>query len=269
MKTLFFIFCFAITHLLNANAQKASDLSCKPWSLYFGGMLSGIGYYYFKSNSSFIFLRRGLTVDNKKEAFKDRFNDTIVGFGKGEWFLKDSFLIVKFDSQPDENIFQGKLRYSTSSKKPYDSFFLKVNVTNYDKKTLNIASVKLFDKYIGNPAGATGYRQITLPLKYNKHELVIHKPGYIEQRIKLQPGYNVHEITITLSANTDSVIDVLSKVEFPYKFHCDNNSLMFDGKLKKQNEGKEKLISLVMNSYKKFPIQRAFLNMILGELKNE
>jgi len=142
-----------------------------PLGLYFGNhfygeTMNGIGYYYFKPDSSFMFIRTGFNYKKTKE-FKDRFNDTLVGYGKGRWFLRDSFIITKFETLPDENILQGEFKYNTFSKAPYDSLFLKVNLTNYDEVSRNIALITLGNKMIGNPAGESGYRQIVLPLYYN------------------------------------------------------------------------------------------------------
>ncbi|MEP7236883.1 MAG: hypothetical protein ABI685_03420 [Ferruginibacter sp.] len=232
--------------------------------LYFGGELSNIGYYYFNPDSSFIFFKTGFIFESKPQEFKNRFNDTLIGYGKGRWFVEDSFLITKFENVQVENILQGGIKYNASSKAPYDSLFLKVNVTNYDEMTSNIAGVTLFNRFIGNPLG--GVSQVTLPLNYGQHKLAIYKYGYIRREITLQPGYNSHDITITLARDDSSTIKLVSEVKMYNRFHYENGEMVFNGKLKKQDEGKEKLALFIKNGFYKFPMQVALLNQILNEL---
>jgi hypothetical protein len=258
----FFFLSFLLVH---AQSNKSVD----PLGLYFGGQaygetMNGIGYYYFKPDSTFIFIRTGFNY-TKAKAFKDRFNDTLVGYGKGRWFLEDSFLITKFEPLLDENILQGEIKYNTYTKAPFDSLFLKVDVTNYDEPTMNIALVTLGNRMIGNPAGQSGYREVVLPLHYNQYKLRILKLGYKEQTITLQNGYNVHEIKITLTPEDSSMIDVVAEVKIPYKIHYQNKEIL-NGNLKKQNEGKEKLMLFVKNGINKFPRQVALLQKIMSEL---
>jgi len=63
-----------------------------------------------------------------------------------------------------------------------------------------------------------------------------------------------------------SMINLVAGVEFPSKFHYQNKEIKFDSRFKKQNEGKEKLLLFIKNSFNKFPRQIAFLQKIMSEL---
>jgi hypothetical protein len=265
------ILCVYIIFFLFFSGYAQVNKSVKePLGLYFGGDVYGesmnaLGYYYFKSDSTFIFLRPGFNPNSKSKEYKNRLNDTLAGYGEGRWSLQDSLLIIKFESVQDEYILKGELRYNAYSKTPFDSLLLKVNVTNQDEFSGNIAGVSISNRFIGNPLG--GNSQVTLPLNYSKYKVEIYKSGYVKQAITLQPRYNTHEITITLTPQDSSIINLVASVKIPYKFHYKNEEMIFIGNLRKQSEGKEKLASIVKNSFKKFPTQIALLNKILKELQ--
>ena len=268
-----YVLCVYIVffHFLPGHSQINKGVK-NPLALYFGGQyygenMNGTGYYYFKSDSTFVFIRTGFKQDSNTKPIKDQFNDTLIGYGSGRWFLEDSFFVTKFDTLQDENILQGALKYNAYSRSPYDSLFLKVNLTNYDAISRNIASVTLANRFIGNPAGASGYREIVLPLSYSKHKLIIQKIGYIGRTIVLLPGYNWHEISVTLAPLDNSIIDYVTGTKMRYKFHYEDNEMILDSRLKKQVEGKEKLVLFIKNSFSKFPMQKALLNKILKELE--
>jgi len=239
--------------------------------LYFGSQSYGekfnvVGYYYFRADSSFAFFRTGLIPGSRATEFLNRFNDTLVGYGKGKWFIHDGFLVTKFETFEDENILQGEIKYNAYSQRPYDSLFLKVKVTNYDSITLNLSTVSISNKFIGKPADASEYKEIVLPLSYNREKLIVQKEGYLEKSIKLQFGYNVHDVTITLAPKDNSTIDLISEVQIPYKFHYEDKKIVFDGKLKRQSLEKKKITMFIKNSFKKFPNQTIFLQKIMDEL---
>jgi len=263
MLRFIFLFYIILNFLSPVQAQGSKNMG-NPLGLYFGGDGSNFGYYFFKPDSSFIFFKMGVIPNNKAKEFKDRFNDTLMGYGRGRWVIENDLFVIKFQSLQDENLLNSNLQYNTSTKAPYDSLFMKVNVTNYDERTQNIASVTLSNRFIANPLG--GISQVTLPLNYNKYKLKIYKHGYIEQEIQLVPGYNVHEIIITLSPNDGSTVEVVSESMSGYKFHYENGELIFNGRLKKQREGKEKLALIIKDSYKKYSQQKVFLQKIMKEL---
>ena len=264
------LFYIAMFFTLTANSQNKNVVN-NFQGLYFGGesygeSVNGIGYYYFNPDSSFIFIRTGLNQNAKTKEYKDRFNDTLVGYGKGHWFIKDNAIVVKFETIPDENIQNGKLQYSGYSKVPFDSLFLNINVTNYDNKSLGVATIIFPVKNIGAATDTLGFSKASLYKSDNLGDILISKPGYLDMSITLAKNFNAHELIITLAKSDHSIIGLVSKVEYAFKFHYENKILIFDRKLKRQVEGKEKLRQIVKNSIDKFPLQIAFLQKILREL---
>ena len=256
---------------LTLNGQVNSDVS-KFAGLYFGTQsygesMNGIGYYYFNSDFSFIFIRTGLSLNTKTKEFKDRFNDTLIGYGKGHWHIKDNAVAIKFENIPNENIQNSKLKYSGYSKAPFDSLFLNISVTNYDYNSLGVAVITFPKKNTGAATDTLGFSKASLFKSDNLDEIVVSKQGYFDLPITLSKNFNVHELTVTLAKADESNVELVSKVEYAFKFHYENKMIVFDGKLKKQNAGKEKLMQIVKNSFSKFPMQKTFLQKILDELK--
>jgi len=218
MKGLLFYIALIIT--LTANSQNKNDVN-NFMGLYFGGQsyggsMDGIGYYYFNPDSSFIFIRTGLNQNVKTKEFKDRFNDTLVGYGKGHWYIKDNFLLVRFEAISDENIQNGKLKYMGYSKAPFDSLFLNINVTNYDDETFGMASIIFSAKNIGSVTDSLGFSKAALSKSGNLGDMLISKPGYSDMSIALPNNFNIHEFSITLAKSDHSNVDLVSKVEYTF-----------------------------------------------------
>jgi len=128
-----FLFYIILNPLSPVQAQGSKNMG-NPLGLYFGGDGSNIGYYYFNPDSSFIFFKTAYIPNNKAKEFKDRFNDTLIGYGQGRWFIENSFFVIKFQSVEDENMLNGNLQYHVSSKDP----FAAVGVPSLKFNTLTI-----------------------------------------------------------------------------------------------------------------------------------
>lgn len=264
MKIVLFVFLNCLLLTSETRSQQHKHLNDPFPGLYFGGQTPNIGYYYFKADSSFIFIKTGLKKDNIKRDFENQFDDTLSAYGIGKWFIRDSFFIINFREKFSENITSGDLKYKAYSQAPFDSLLLSVTVTNFDNQTLNIASVIIGDRFIANPTG--GEARSKLPLSFVNQKLEVYKTGYLKQDLYLIKGYNAHELTITLAPDDGSTIEIVSAAQFPYRYHKQNGSFRIIGSLKKQREGPEKITQLVKNGFAKFPKQHVLISEILRYL---
>lgn len=136
--------------------------------------------------------------------------------------------------------------------------FFSINVTNYDNNSLGVANIIFPMQNIGAATDTLGFSKTKLLKSDNLNEIVVSKYGYLDLPVTLPKNFNVHEFSITLAKADHSNIELVSKVEYAFKFHYEKGNLIFDGKLKRQTEGKEWLIQFVKNSFIKFPQQILF-----------
>mgnify|MGYP001474785979 CR=1 FL=1 len=274
-------YSFVIIILFFSTISKGQQYKSDSYreGLYYGGKYFAniqSGYYYFKKDSTFLFL--GLT-EKKNINLKDTdnpkrfFTDSIQCFGKGRWYLKDSFYIMEFEDIRGfyTDIKKDDIQYHSYSKFPYDSLFLKFHVLNYTPQTKGVASVTFKEINVGNITDTLGFSESVAPLSFIKYELSIFKPGFEEKTIKLIQNNNAHEIVINLSPESDSKIYLVGSIKIPYLAYSKKNNkrVQFwnDKRIFTAEQGDiKKLIEIVRKSYSNTSEQKYLLDLIISEL---
>lgn len=277
-----YYFVVAILVFVTESKAQQRQMKAKPQGLYFGGKYFDKlypGYYYFKNDSTFIYLGLAWKKESGYENSSDRhnpkrfFTDSMLCFGKGKWYLKDSFYTTEFEDMDNRflDIRKDDVQYHSYSKYPYDTLFLKIHVTNFTPQTLGNASILFKEINIGAATDSMGLSEAKLPINLIKYPITVFKPGFDEKIFRLIPNNNVHEITFSLSPKNDSKVYLIGSTKIPYRAYDKKtkNKIQFwnDGRLFIAEKGDvKKLIEIVMKNYSITTEQKYLLDSILSEL---
>jgi hypothetical protein len=252
--------------------SKKTSMVKPPVGLYFGGIsysneTMAIGYYYFKQDSSFIFVSTTSKSNVLKENLKNSFADTIGGYGKGKWFIKDSFFVIKFDAVKNYSLHNDEVVYHCFSERPFDSVIIKVNLTDkmYGKPLPGAVTIKELNRFI--VTDTLGYGEIKFPFSYGEYKVTVSHPDYHDKTIVLNPANNIHELKIALEKKEMSCLKVVKAFSYPIKLRVNENGDIDLFNLKRENAGIEKLLQVIKNGYNKMPEQKYFLDKIMNEIK--
>ena len=241
-----------------------------PKGLYRGFLDNNIGYFYFNTNSSFIFCGAERLINNELRSKKELiFNDTLIKFGIGKWIFDDSILQVRFDKFPGELINGNYISYKSYTAKPYDSLLLNIKLLNKDSKSPGVGVITFNSVHGAILTDKQGILKRKFSLNIGDSSIEIKKLFYEKQIITLAKGCNVHEISIQFSKEKMPQLKLIDNLTYLYTIHENMRADYFGKKPFIQDEGgSEKIRRLLIKNMKYFPMQQKIYQILLEAIKN-
>lgn len=257
-KNILFIILFLQFEIVLSQTQH-------PIGLYKGFSETDAGYFYFKKDSTFLFCSLNLNDTNPYENKVWAFNDTIITVGIGKWSINSSSFTLEFQNFPFHFITGNCVKYESSSKEPFDSLTVEINVANKKKELLSFATVNFLVRNKSAVADKYGSVKVKLPLEFIDSPIEITSLGYESQIVNFNPRNNFHKIDLTLTPEAKNKFSTKSSGLFQHNISSLHNFFTIRP-FQKDDKEVQKIRDLLKMNIKWFPERKEAFYYLLKML---